>query len=159
LASSSQIEVSLSVASSAEQVAAELCKTFEGCYLTPYLCPAGIPTIGIGATFYENGVRVTLADPPITKERASELHVWMITKQFAPKVRQLCPGISGNQLAALIDFTFNLGAGALAGSTLRKCVNSGDWVGARVQIMRWNKARGKVLAGLTRRRQAEAGLL
>jgi len=147
------------VASSPEQIAAELGRPFEGCYLTPYLCPGAIPTIGVGATFYENGVRVTLADPPITKDRAIQLHVWMITKVFAPKVRQLCPGISGNQLAALIDFTFNLGAGSLAGSTLRKCVNAGDWVGARVQIMRWNKARGKVLAGLTRRRQAEAVLL
>jgi len=83
----------------------------------------------------------------------------MIITQFGPKVRKLCPNAEGNQLAALIDFTFNLGTGALAGSTLRKCVNSGDWVGAREQIMRWNKARGKVLAGLTRRRQAEAGLL
>jgi len=147
------------VASSPEQIAAELCKLFEGCYLTPYLCPAGIPTIGYGATFYETGIRVTLADPPITKARALELLTWMINKQFAPKVRQLCPGISGNQLAALIDFTFNLGAGSLAGSTLRKCVNSGDWVGARVQIMRWNKASGKVLTGLTRRRRAEAALL
>ena len=147
------------MASSPEAIAAELCKVFEGCYLTPYLCPAGIPTIGYGATFYETGIRVTLADPAITKARALELLTWMISKQFAPKVRQLCPGISGNQLAALIDFTFNLGAGSLAGSTLRKCVNSGDWVGARVQIMRWNKARGKVLTGLTRRRQAEAALM
>jgi len=147
------------VASSPEQTAAELCKLFEGCYLTPYLCPAGIPTIGYGATFYETGIRVTLADPAITKARALELLTWMITKQFAPKVRQLCPGAEGNQLAALIDFTFNLGAGSLAGSTLRKCVNVGDWVGARVQIMRWNKANGKVLAGLTRRRQTEYALL
>jgi len=147
------------VASSPEQTAAELCKLFEGCYLTPYICPAGICTIGYGATFYETGIRVTLADPPITKARALELLTWMIGKQFAPKVRKLCPGISGNQLAALIDFTFNLGAGSLAGSTLRKCVNAGDWVEARVQIMRWNKARGKVLAGLTRRRRAEAVML
>lgn len=145
--------------SSAEAIAAALCMEFEGCYLTPYLCPAGVATIGYGATFYENGITVTLSDPPITKARALELLAWMINKQFAPKVRQLCPGAEGGQLAALIDFAFNLGTGALAGSTLRKCVNAGDWEGARVQIMRWNKARRKVLAGLTRRRAAEAALL
>jgi lysozyme len=148
-----------SVANSPEQTAAELCKVFEGCYLTPYLCPAGICTIGFGATFYENGVRVTLSDPPITKERAEQLLNWMIISSFGPKVRKLCLSATGNQLAALIDFAFNLGTGALAGSTLRRCVNAGDWEGARTQILRWNKARGKVLAGLTRRRAAEAALL
>ena len=144
---------------SSEDIAAALCKEFEGCYLTPYLCSAGVATIGYGATFYENGVRVTLTDKPITKTRANELLGWMITKEFGPKVRKLCPGAEGTRLAALIDFAFNLGTGALAGSTLRRCVNAGDWEGAKVQIMRWNKAGGKVLKGLTRRRQAEAELL
>ena len=147
------------MASSPEQTAAELCKIFEGCYLTPYLCSAGVATIGYGATFYENGVRVTLADTPITKARANELLSWMINKEFGPKVRRLCTGAEGNRLAALIDFAFNLGTGALAGSTLRKCVNAGDWEGARAQILRWDKARGKTLRGLTRRRQTEAALI
>lgn len=88
-----------------------------------------------------------------------QLLTWMIAKKFGPRVRQLCPGAEGNRRGALLDFAFNLGDTALAGSALRKCVNAGDWEGARIQILRWNKARGKVLAGLTRRRQAEAVLL
>lgn len=64
-----------------------------------------------------------------------------------------------NRLAALIDFTFNLGKGNLQSSTLRRCVNAGDWAGAKVQIRRWNKAGGRVLRGLTIRRETEAVML
>lgn len=142
------------------QIAAALCRRFEGCYLKPYLCPAGVPTIGYGATSYESGLRVTLLDPPISKARAEQLLLWSINNRYLPAVLKLCPGVTDpNRLAALIDFTFNLGAGNLKASTLRKCVNAGDWAGARVQIRRWNKAGGRVLRGLTIRREAEAVLI
>ena len=59
-------------------VAAALAKSFEGLYLTPYLCPAGVATIGYGATYYENGTRVQLTDPPITRARAEALLEWMV---------------------------------------------------------------------------------
>lgn len=142
------------------QIAAALCRRFEGCYLTPYLCPAGVPTIGYGATSYESGQKVTLRDSAITKARAEQLLLWSINNRYLPAVLKLCPGVTDpNRLAALIDFTFNLGAGNLRASTLRRCVNAGDWVGAKVQIRRWNKAGGRVLRGLTIRREAEAVLL
>jgi len=141
-------------------VAVSMGRHFEGVRLRPYLCSANVPTIGIGATYYENGTRVTLTDPAITMERAEQLHRWQIRTQFLPAVLRLCPAVdTANRLAALVDFAFNLGINALKTSTLRKCVNAGDWAGARVQIRRWNKAGGRVLRGLTIRREAEAALL
>ncbi len=142
------------------QVAAELCRRFEGLYLRPYLCPAGVPTIGYGATFYEDGTRVTLTDPPITKERAEALLMWHIRRRFLPGVAKLCPGAdTGGRIGALIDFAFNLGEGNLRASTLRRRVNDGDWDDVPPQLLRWNKAGGRVLKGLTIRRQAEGALL
>jgi lysozyme len=135
-------------------------KRFEGLYLTPYLCPAGVATCGYGATSYESGQKVRLSDPPISKARAEQLLIWSINNQYLPAVIKLCPRVTDpNRLVALIDFTFNLGKGNLQASTLRKCVNRGDWDGAKLQIRRWNKANGRVLRGLTLRREAEAVLL
>ena len=102
-------------------VAAALCRRFEGLYLRPYLCPAGVPTIGYGATRYEDGRPVMLSDPPITRERAEALLQHQIRRQFLPAVRRLCPGADSlPRVAALIDFAFNLGEGNLAASTLRR---------------------------------------
>lgn len=141
-------------------IAAALCRQFEGLYLRPYLCPAGVPTIGYGATTYEDGRPVTLADPAITRERAEALLQHQIRRRFLPAVRRLCPGAdSVERVAALIDFAFNLGEGNLAASTLRRRVNAGEWGDVPAQLMRWNRAGGRVLAGLTRRRAAEAALV
>ena len=145
---------------SAEEVALELIKRFEGCYLRPYLCPAGVPTIGYGATYYEDGRRVTLADPPITKARATELLVWMLRARYLLAVRKLCPGIdTPNRLAAIIDFTFNLGDGNLRTSTLRRRINAGRWDDVPAELRKWDKAGGRVLRGLSLRREAEAALI
>lgn len=141
-------------------VAAALCRRFEGLHLEPYLCPANIPTIGYGATFYEDGRRVTLKDPAITKERAEQLLQWHLHRYFLPDVAALCPGADTiGRIGALLDFTFNLGAGNLRASTLRRKVNAGHWDEVPVQLLRWNKAGGRVLRGLTRRRQAEIDML
>lgn len=141
-------------------LAAALCRRFEGLHLEPYLDPIGIPTIGYGATFYEDGRRVTLKDPAITKERAEALLMWHLRRHFLPEVMALCPGAdTPPRIAALLDFTFNLGAGNLRASTLRRRVNAGLWDEVPAQFMRWNKAGGRVLRGLTRRRQAEVDLL
>ena len=67
-------------------------------------------------------------------------------------------GLNQNQFDAMVSWVYNLGAGNLKASTLLKVLNAGDYVGVPAQIMRWNKAGGKVLEGLTRRRQAEADL-
>lgn len=141
-------------------IAAALCRQFEGLHLKPYLCPAGKPTIGYGATYYENGRLVSLADPPITKERAEQLLAWHLKTVFAPGAMALCPDIDTPQcLAAIIDFAFNLGLGRLRASTLRRRINAGDWSGAAVELAKWNKSGGQVLRGLVRRRNAEISLL
>lgn len=142
------------------EIAAALARRFEGLRLRPYLCPTGVPTIGYGATYYEDGTRVTLKDEPISRERADELLLWMLRTVYLPAVVKLCPGIdTPERAAAIIDFTFNLGTGRLKASTLRRKVNARDWGGAKVELMKWTKAGGRELAGLVKRRQAEVGLI
>lgn len=140
----------------AVEIAAILARRFEGLYLSPYLCPAGVPTIGYGATYYENGAPVTLRDPSITRERAEALLLWMIRTRYLPSVFKLCPGInSPERLAAIIDFTFNLGDGNLKASTLRRRINAGRWGDVPAELRKWVKGGGRVLRGLARRREAE----
>ena len=141
-------------------VAASLARRFEGCYLTPYLCPAGVPTIGYGATYYEDGTSVTLLDPAITRERAEALLLWMVRTRYLLAVLRICPGVDNpKRLAALIDFAFNLGTGALKSSTLRRKVNAGAWDEVPTELRKWVKAAGRVLRGLFLRREAEASLI
>jgi len=144
----------------AVEIAAILVRRFEGLYLSPYLCPAGVPTIGYGATYYENGAPVTLRDPAITRVHAEALLLWMIRTRYLPAVLKLCPGInSPERLAAIIDFTFNLGSGRLKASTLRKRINAGRWSDAPTELRKWTKGGGRVLRGLVRRREAEILLI
>ena len=141
-------------------VALALMRRFEGFYSRPYLCPAGVPTIGYGATYYEDGTLVTLRDAPISRERAETLLLYMVKKVYLPQVLRLCPGLDHpDRLAALIDFTYNLGGSALKSSTLRRRVNAGDWEAVPDELRKWNKAGGRVLRGLTLRREAEAQLI
>lgn len=140
----------------AVKVAAALARMFEGLYLSPYLCPAGVPTLGYGATYYEDGTRVTLSDPAITRERAEELLLWMVRTKYLPAVIKLCPGVQDPRLlAALIDFAFNLGGGNLKSSNLRRCVNAEDWEALPAEFRKWVRGGGRVLKGLVRRREAE----
>lgn len=144
----------------AVQVAASLARRFEGCRLRPYLCPAGIPTIGYGATYYQGGLRVTLTDHPITKDHANNLLLWQVRTIYLPAVLKLCPSIdTPERLAAIIDFTFNLGTGRLKTSTLRKRINAGRWDDVPDELRKWNRGGGRVLRGLTIRREAEARLI
>lgn len=144
----------------AVSVAAALARRFEGLYLTPYLCPAGVPTIGYGATHYEDGTPVALADPRITRQRAEALLLWHVRARFLPAVLRLCPGVDEpRRLAALIDFTFNLGAGSLRASTLRRRVNAGRWDDVPAELRKWVKAGGRTMRGLVLRREAEAALV
>lgn len=141
-------------------VAAALCRKFEGLYLTPYLCPAGIPTIGFGATYYEDGTSVKLSDPAITKEYAESLLIYMVKTRYLPSVMQLCPNIdTAERAAAVIDFTYNLGAGKLKASTLRKRINEGNWDAVPTELRKWVIGGGKPLKGLIKRREAEISLL
>ena len=138
-------------------LAARLVREFEGFSATPYLCPAGVPTIGYGATRYADGVRVSLADRPISRDTAEAL---MLSLLPVPAVIQLCPGIDNEgRLAALVDFAYNLGIGNLRASALCRRVNAGEWDLVPGELMRWVRAGGRVLPGLVRRRAAESALI
>lgn len=146
----------------AVDVAAALCRRWEGCFLKPYLCPAGVPTIGYGATYYADGRSVRLTDPPISREAAERLLLLMIRREYLPAVLRLCPGLvreTPERLAALIDFTFNLGAGRLQASALRRRVNAGEWDQVPTELRKWVIGGGKVLRGLVLRREAEVALV
>lgn len=143
-------------------LAAGLCREFEGFYPKPYLCPANVATIGIGTTRYENGTPVTLADPAIDAQRAEELLSFELKHVCVPGVFRMCPNLVAEEpgrIAALIDWTYNLGVGRLQTSTLRRVVSKGDWLEAKTQIKRWVYGGGRVLPGLVKRRQAEILLI
>lgn len=138
------------------QLIVMLCMRFEGVYLLPYLCPAGVPTIGVGCTRYEDGTLVTLKDPAITRERATQLLLFKIKTEFLPAVLKLCPELdTPESVAAITDLCFNIGTGNLKTSTLRKKINARDWDAVPAQIRKWVRAAGKVLKGLVLRREAE----
>jgi lysozyme len=137
----------------------ELIKSFEGLSLKPYVCAGGINTIGYGNTYYTNGKKVTLQDKPFTKEQAEELLKHSLST-YEKAVDSFCrDDISQSQFDALVSFAYNVGTGALQKSTLIKKVNANPKdVTISDEFMKWNKANGRVLVGLTRRRQAESKL-
>lgn len=140
--------------------AAALARRFEGLYLTPYLCPAGVPTIGYGATRYPDGHAVQLTDAAITRAQAEAMLLDSVRRIYMPAVARLCPGVvDPPRLAALIDFTFNLGTGQLRTSTLRKRVNARQWTAVPTELRKWVRGGGRVLPGLVRRREAEVHLV
>lgn len=130
----------------------DLIKSFEGCELKAYVCPAGVLTIGYGST--GSHVKPGMV---ITREQADEL-LRSDLRRFEDYVDQHCKPATDNQFAALVSFCFNVGEGNLRTSTLRRMHNAGDHEGAKAQFARWNKGGGKVLTGLVRRRAAEAAL-
>lgn len=134
-------------------------KEFEGFSSKPYLCHAKIPTIGYGNTYYPNGKKVTMNDTPITKEYATEMLSYIAQKDFGGKVHQLViVNLNQNQYDALVSFAYNIGVGAFENSTLLRKLNKGDYEGASNEFAKWNKAGGKVLNGLVRRREKEKEL-
>ena len=136
-----------------------LIKRFEGCKLKAYLCSAGKPTIGYGATYYKDGTKVKLGDT-ITQEEADELLNWMVDNEYEPFVKKVVTSeINPYQTDALCSFAYNCGTGNLKKSTLLKKVNANPNDPAIAdEFAKWNKSKGQVLAGLTRRRKAETTL-
>ena len=132
-----------------------LIKSFEGFSARPYLCPAGVPTIGYGATYYPDGRRVTMQDRPVSESDASAMLRAMLASYEAGIARYVQVPLTQGQYDALVSFAYNLGLSALKNSTLLRLVNARDYAGAAAQFGRWNRAGGKVLPGLTRRREAE----
>lgn len=135
-----------------------LIKKYEGYRGRPYLCPAGKPTIGYGATFYPDGRPVSMTDPAISEAEASRILVDMLGEFEAAVDRLVTVPITQHEFDALVSFAYNVGTEALAGSTLLRKLNAGDKAGAADQFLRWDKSAGKTLAGLTRRRQEERAL-
>lgn len=142
-----------------DQAGIELITSFEGLVLHPYLCPAGVATIGYGTTRYYNGVKVSMSDLPITKEKAIEYFLNDIHHFELAVDAMATDTINQNQLNALISFAYNLGENALRGSTLLKKVNAGpNDSSIRQEFAKWIHADGKVLPGLVTRRTAEADM-
>lgn len=132
----------------------------EGFRSRPYACPAGVATIGIGSTIYEDGRRVTLLDAPITRDRAVALCAYHLRKRCLPVILKHCPELdTPRRLAAVLSFCYNCGEGNLESSTMRQAINRRAWGDAAAGLKLWNKAGGRVLPGLVNRRAIEAGML
>lgn len=148
-------------------LAAELCQRFEGFSTKPYLCPAGVWTIGYGSTYYPGGRRVTPDDGQVTEKEARAMLMYELLHTYAPGVLRQCPGLlplailnnDWGKLCAIVDFAYNLGVGRLQTSTLRRKINACDWTSAKAELAKWVRGGGRVLPGLVKRRAAEAALI
>ena len=147
----------------------EMIKHDEGVKMRPYQCPALLWTVGVGHVIDPNHAKIKLADRkglpiPDGWDRVLSMdEVNAILKQdlarFEAGVMRLCPkGKSQGQFDALVSFSFNVGLGNLQNSTLRMKHNRGDYEGAAEEFLKWNKAGGKVLKGLDKRRRGEKAL-
>lgn len=135
--------------------ALEVIKQFEGFSSTPYLCPAGVATIGYGSIYDKEGKRVTLDHPEITEMQASDLMLKEVYHCARVVLRLVTVPLNVNQLTALIDFVYNLGSGSFQRSTLRMKLNRGDYDGTSNEFWKWRRANGIILRGLVRRRAVE----
>ncbi len=126
--------------------------------LQPYLCPAGVWTLGYGSTRDANRRRVTKHSGTIMPQEADALLARDTRRALAAVRRQVRVPLSPEESAALTSFTFNLGAGALASSTLLKRVNNNERADIPHQFRKWIYAGGRILPGLVRRRAEEAML-
>lgn len=136
-----------------------LIKSFEGLMLNPYLCSAGKPTIGWGSTYYPDGKKVTLQDKEITEEKAYEILEYIANKDFGSNINKVVKvPLNQNQFDALVSFAYNIGNGNFNSSTLLRWLNQGNYKEASIQLLRWDKSKGIVLNGLTKRRKAEKAL-
>lgn len=148
----------------------QLIKSFEGCHSSPYRCPAALWTIGFGRVLYPDQARLKGDDRAVYPLKNEHNRVFANDEidalleadllRFTAGVLRLCPAAVDNQchLDAMVSFAFNVGLGNLQSSTLRMKYNRGDYEGAADEFLKWNKAGGKVLNGLVRRREAERAL-
>ena len=129
-----------------------LIQKFEGCELEAYQCSAGVWTIGYGHT------KDVVKGMTITKEQAEQMLVDELHEYENYINEYVTVALSQNQFDALVSWVYNLGPANLKASTMLKVLNSGKYEDVPAQMKRWNKAGGKVLEGLIRRREAEACL-
>lgn len=134
-----------------------LITSFEAFEPNPYICPAGKCTIGYGTTLYKSGLKVTMQDPPISKEQAIAELMYHIENRCYHAIIGL--SVVQCQFDALCSFIYNIGTGNFNNSTLRKLAaidpNNPDIAG---EFAKWNKSGGKVLNGLVTRRKAESDM-
>lgn len=141
----------------------------EGIRLKPYQCPALLWTVGVGHVIDPNHARIPLAerkalpipagwDRVLTMGEVDEILAQDLAR-FESGVRRLCPnGLNPGRFGALVSFAFNVGLGNLQNSTLRMKHNRGEYEAAADEFLKWNKAGGKELKGLTNRRKDEKAL-
>ena len=134
-----------------------LIKQFEGCKLTAYQDSVGVWTIGYGWTQPVDGKPIR-AGMTIKQETAERLLKTGLVSYESDVARVLKVYLTQGQFDALVSFKYNLGARSLSTSNLLRKLNAGDYAGAADEFLRWNKAGGKVLNGLSRRREAERAL-
>lgn len=135
------------------QKGVDLIKGFEGLRLSPYKDPVGLLTVGYGHLVKTGEHFGTLTEAEAETLLRADLH------EAESAVERLVKApLTDNQFAALVSFTFNCGGGNLGKSTLLKKLNAKDYAGASFEFLKWNKAGGRVLAGLVRRRRAEMEL-
>ena len=128
--------------------------------MKPYICPAGVPTIGVGATTYEDGSKVKMSDPPLSEQRVDQLLEFHAQAYLDAAVKlSLVLADRPESHVAIGDFAFNLGTTRYKASTLRKRVEAEDWEGAADEMMKWVWGGGKKLPGLVKRRTVDANLL
>lgn len=146
--------------SEAVEMAAKLCRHFEGFSSKPYICPAGYWTIGYGTVFKPDGTRVTKDHSPVSEELANEWLMSELQHNYLAGVLKCSPNLidKPNILAAMTDFAYNLGVSRYKGSTLRKRIEQEDWEEAKEELMKWKRGGGRVLPGLVKRRKAECAL-
>lgn len=136
------------------EAALTIARRFEGFSAKPYICPAGFWTIGYG--------HLCTSDHPTISKEEGEAYLQQDMAVAAAQARSLCPALaaeSEGRQAAIIDFVFNLGAGRLKVSTLRKKVNEGAWDAVPAELRKWVWGGGRKLPGLVLRRELEASLV
>lgn len=142
-------------------IAADLCKYFEGFSAVPYICPANVATIGYGTVFKPDGTKVTMQHAPISEETAEQWLMHELRYNYMAGVLRISPHLIShpNILAAMTSFAYNLGVPRYRASTLRKQVDYMNKPEIKTELMKWVRGGGKVLPGLVKRRKTEAALI
>ena len=137
----------------------EMLALFEGFRSAPYRDAVGVPTIGYGNTYYLDGRKVKMTDKPISRDEAKRLKMVVINKDFSPAVRKTLADskvpITQNMFDACVSLAYNIGVSAFAKSSVVRYLNAGNKQKAGDAFLLWNKAGGRVLDGLARRRKRE----
>lgn len=132
-----------------------LIRRFEGCRLKAYLCPAGVWTIGWGATGKGIGPDTEWTQLEADARLARDAMAYAEgAATLSPRLR-----LSERRWAAIADFCYNLGTTRYKSSTLKRRIDAADWAGARVELVKWVRGGGRVLPGLVARRRAEADMI